>query len=263
MAIDSRHAAWQTQRTYAVRLLAPGEAARDLVDGLDDYADAFDFAKEWLYRLDATRDESTRVVILETNGGATREVWSYPAEESAEADGHDNGQELVKVFGFNPATWKSSVREFSTDEPKQSLRDRITTAGTAPPEVFPERLPPIQRPETKPLRIPFAPTAPSAPSAPSASSTPAPPTTPIARPVGKREPTHRHPDPWQRVVNYAKRAWIDRVARVGLILAIVSFWFALVTTDFRVLLGVLVGVPLVWHRLKREPEVRETLDDWS
>jgi hypothetical protein len=257
MATDTRHAAWQT-KTYAVRLLAPAEPARDLVDGLDDYGDALDFAKEWLYRLDAARDESTRIVILETSGDSAREVWSYPAAESGDADEHDNGQELVKVFGFNPATWTSSVREFSTGEQKRSLRDRISTAGVAPPEITSQRLLPIQRPESKPLRVQsFAPTAPPAP------STPAPPTAPIVRPIGKREHAHRHPDPWQRVVDYAKRAWADRIARVGLILAIVSFWFALVATDFRVLLGVLVGVPLVWHRLKREPDEVEAFDDWT
>ena len=44
---------------------------------------------------------------------------------------------------------------------------------------------------------------------------------------------------------------------------IVAFWLALVATDFRVLVGLLVGVPLIWYRLKREPDEDDAFDDWT
>ncbi len=253
MALDTRHAAWQTQRTYAVQLLAPGEAARGLVDGLDDYADALDFAKEWLYRLDSVRDGSTRLAIIEISGEATREVWSYPSAESGAAEAHDHGQELVKVFGFNPATWKSNVREFSTTEEKRSLRDRISTTGNTDvaPRVRPDVRPPARQLQPRP--------APRQPARVVPAARPAPPA--VNSEVAKAAPASTY----ENVITTARRAWSDRVTRCLLVAAFATLWFALVATDIRVLLVLVLFAPPMWYRLRQPPSTGSdaTFDDWT
>ena len=101
MATDERHAAWQTERSYAVQLRAAGEEPRDLASGLEEFLAAVDFAFEWLQEEDPRRDGSERLAIVELRDGTRHEVWSYPPSDEPSA-----GQELVGRYGFNPVSWQ-------------------------------------------------------------------------------------------------------------------------------------------------------------
>src|SRR5260370_649467 len=52
---ETRHAAWQTERRFAVRLSPEGGPPTELADGLTEFLDAFDLAFDWLNREDPTR----------------------------------------------------------------------------------------------------------------------------------------------------------------------------------------------------------------
>jgi hypothetical protein len=101
MATDERHAGGETERTYAVQLVAGEAEPRDLTAGLTEFLAAVDFAFEWLQREDPQRDGTDRLSIIETRDGGRHEVWSYPPSEEPSA-----GQELVEVYGFNPVSWQ-------------------------------------------------------------------------------------------------------------------------------------------------------------
>ena len=101
MATDERHAGGETERTYAVQLVAGEAEPRDLTSGLTEFLAAVDFAFEWLQREDPQRDGTDRLSIIETRDGGRHEVWSYPPSEEPSA-----GQELVEVYGFNPVAWQ-------------------------------------------------------------------------------------------------------------------------------------------------------------
>ena len=97
MAEPRRHAAWQTPRSYSVKLLDLEAIPLELVRGLTDFLDAFEFATDWLDREDPNRQGMTRLAIFETRGDVTTEVWTYPAPPP--------NDQLVKLFGFDPVRW--------------------------------------------------------------------------------------------------------------------------------------------------------------
>jgi hypothetical protein len=138
MANETRHAAWQTERRFAVRLLPEDGPSADLASGLREFLDAFDFASEWVSREDPARDGTTSLAIVETQDGVTEEVWTYtPGQPAAD---------------FSPLNW-AAVPEFPTRQRKSRLRERVAHAG---PLV--ERAP-IVVPPTPPQR-PVAPPEP-------------------------------------------------------------------------------------------------------
>ena len=112
MATSMRHAAWWNERSFAVGRPDGQGPPAELAGGFSEFLDAFDFAVEWLEREDPGRAGTTHLAIFETHAGTTEQVWTYPPERPAE------GKQLVNLFGFDPTTWKSTVPEFASDEPK-------------------------------------------------------------------------------------------------------------------------------------------------
>src|SRR2546421_5694025 len=143
MANETRHAAWQTERRFAVRLLPEDGPPADLASGLTEFLDAFDFASEWVSREDPARDGTASLAIVETQDGVTDEVWTYtPGQPAAD---------------FSPLNW-AAVPRFPNRERKSRLRERVEHAGpvverapTVVPPSPPQR-PVAQRPvEQRPV----------------------------------------------------------------------------------------------------------------
>jgi hypothetical protein len=127
MAHETRHAAWQTERSFAVRLLPEDGPPADLASGLTEFLDAFDLASDWVSREDPARDGTASLEIVETNDGVAQQVWTYaPAEPPAD---------------FAPLTWPG-VPDFATREKKSRLRERMGPVPVEPaPVVAPPSLP--------------------------------------------------------------------------------------------------------------------------
>jgi hypothetical protein len=139
MAYETRHAAWQTERSFTVRLLPEDGAPADLASGLTQFLDAFDLASDWVSREDPARDGTARLAIVETQDGVTEEVWTYtPGQPAAD---------------FGPLSW-AAVPEFPTRERKSRLRERVASAPLAV-----ERAPAVAAPPPRPPR-PVAPPEP-------------------------------------------------------------------------------------------------------
>jgi hypothetical protein len=111
MAIESRHAATQNRRSYAVRLLSAPAGPVDLAEGFTEFLDATDFALEWLDQADPVRERVLELVILEIRAGENKEVWRYPAAQQRDP------QRLVELFGFDPVAWKAGARYESAGVP--------------------------------------------------------------------------------------------------------------------------------------------------
>jgi len=114
---ETRHAAWRTERRFAVRLLPEGGPPTELADGLTEFFDAFDLAFEWLNREDPARTGGATLAIVETSDGVSEEVWTYPPLPSS-------GEELTARLGFNPANWVGSPG-YHKNERKSRLRQRV------------------------------------------------------------------------------------------------------------------------------------------
>lgn len=128
MAQEIRHAAWQTERSFAVRLVPKDGPPADLATGLTEFLDAFDLASDWLSREDPAREGTANLAIVETRDGVTAEIWTYPPGPPV------GGQDLTARLGFNPLTWVG-VPEFSANERVWPVADRAPTAmpSTPPP----------------------------------------------------------------------------------------------------------------------------------
>ena len=113
MAHDVRHAAWQTERRFAVRILPEDGPPADLASGLTEFLDAFDFASEWVSREDPARDGTASLAIVETQDGVAEEVWTYTPGQPAP--------------DFSPLSWPA-VPEFPSRQRKSRLRERVGTA---------------------------------------------------------------------------------------------------------------------------------------
>ena len=146
MANDGRHAAWQTERCFAVRLLPEDGPPADLASGLTEFLDAFDLASEWVSREDPARDGTASLAIVETQDGVTEEVWTYtPGQPAAD---------------FSPLNW-AAVPEFPNRERKSRLRERVERAGPVverAPTVVPVPSPPrpVAAPEPEIVRTEVA-----------------------------------------------------------------------------------------------------------
>ena len=114
---ETRHAAWRTERRFAVRLLPEGGPPTDLAEGLTEFFDAFDLAFEWLNREDPARTGGATLAIVETWDGESEEVWTYPPLPS-------NSEELTTRLGFNPANWVGNPG-YSKNEHTSRLRQRV------------------------------------------------------------------------------------------------------------------------------------------
>lgn len=269
MATETRHAAWQNERTYAVRLLSGPGPAVDLADGLTDFLDAVDFAFEWLDRVDPARDRATQLAILETREGTTEEVWTYPP---GPREAREDGDALVERFGFNPVTWKSGVRQFSAAEPKTRLRDRMPHAATGPQKARRRDEPP-RRPASDSSTVPAG----AGPSAARGKRTSA--DVSDARPAARPRPETVSAAPAvsaqpedepvlatarRRIEVAARGAWHDPVARSCLFLSAAALWLTLALADPRFLVLLLVSLPVLrWRRRSRaEAAASADAEDW-
>jgi hypothetical protein len=224
MANDGRHAAWQTERRFAVRILPEDGPAADLASGLTEFLDAFDFASEWVSREDPARDGTASLAIVETQDGVAEEVWTYTPGQPAP--------------DFSPLSWPA-VPEFPSRQRKSRLRERVGTAVVVEraPTVVPPSPPPravvVARPEPKPVR-----TAEVAPA------------------------VRESPRQWLRT--WVRTAWNDRLSRVCLIGSGASLWFSVGLADPHFLLPLLVFLPALWwrHRNPVEPATEAEPEDW-
>ena len=78
MASKNSHAAWQTERSFAVRVLTEQGKPTELAAGVGDYLEAVDLATEWLERTDPKRTGTTPIEIVESRDGGEATVWEYP-----------------------------------------------------------------------------------------------------------------------------------------------------------------------------------------
>ena len=147
MANETRHAAWQSERLFAVRLLPEEGDPTELADGLGDFLEAVDFAVEWLGREDPERTGTASLAIFETSSGEAEKVWAYPP------DGTPDGSPLMEIFGFDPVTWKSPSSEYSPREPALgTFFTRAPENATLPSA--PRLAPVAPRPEPAPIAAP-------------------------------------------------------------------------------------------------------------
>jgi hypothetical protein len=223
MAQETRHAAWQTERRFAVRLLPEDGPPTDLASGLTEFLDAFDLASEWVSREDPARDGRATLAIVELRDGVAEEVWTYPPPQPS------GGQEMMARLGFNPLTWVG-VPEFSADEHRSSLQQRVWPVADRAPTAVPSTPPPIEwlEPETD--------TTEDAP----------------ARETPRRS-----------IRAKVRAAWDDRLSRCCLIACGISLWFTVGLTDPQFLLPLLGFGPALWWRQRDRASAPEAdVDDW-
>ncbi len=259
---ETRHAAWQTERRFAVRLLPEGGPPTELADGLTEFLDAFDLAFEWLNREDPARTGLATLAIVETCDGVSEEVWTYPPLPA-------NGQELVTRLGFNPVSW-AGVPGYSTDERKSRLRQRVGADEPHEAEAPWEQIERAVKQEAAPTVAPSVePTA--APIAAPPVASPKPEVEPKPTPADPDVPRFDGTEPatvevtrrkW--LVASVRAAWDDRLARCCVVLSGASLWFALGLADPKVLAPLLVFVPALWwrHRNREAPAPGSETEDW-
>jgi hypothetical protein len=225
MAQETRHAAWQTERSFAVRLVPEDGPPADLATGLTEFLDAFDLASDWLSREDPARDGAATLAIVETRDGVTAEVWTYPPAQPA------GGQELIARLGFNPLTWVG-VPEFSADERVWPVADRAPTVvpSTPPPAALLE--PEVEIDEIDEIDD-----------------------------ETERAPA---PETARRSIRAQVRAaWDDRLSRCCLIASGISLWFSAGLADPQFLLPLLGFGPALWWRQRDRASAPEAeAEDW-
>lgn len=229
MASNARHAAWQTERRFAVKLYPVDGSQTELACDLTEFLDAVDFAFEWLNSEDPARNGTATLAIVETLDGASEEVWTYPPAPSSAG-------ELVNRLGFNPVTW-AGTPDYSISEHKSRLRERVASTAARLPLPLPEA--PAPPPVVEPAR------------APKPSPAPPPPASPRVRAA---VPVDAHAAARKWVRANARIAWDDRISRILLILAGATLWFTIGLADptFLVPLAVFVG-GLWWRHGHRPP----------
>jgi hypothetical protein len=118
MAEDVRHAAGQAK--YEVREILDGDAWLDMgiLYRCGDYAEAVDFAFDYLARRDPRRTGAVGgLQVIEDDRGRRETVWTYdPAEQDSRPD-------PVQVFGFD-VTRRWSLPTASVQRPT-TLRARV------------------------------------------------------------------------------------------------------------------------------------------
>ncbi len=228
MANETRHAAWQTERHFAVRLLPEEGDPTVLADGLGDFLEAVDFAVDWLTREDPERTGTASLAIFETSSGEAEKVWAYPPE------GEADDAPLMKIFGFDPVTWKSPSTEYTPREPA------LGTFFTRAPEVT---------------------------AAPPPAPRPAPVAAPVPRPalvaVAENEEPPLPAPTRLRPRRALAAAWADPVARSFLFLAAAALWLAVALSNAALLGFVVVAVSGLWlRRNKLIAAIDADTEDW-
>ena len=236
MATEQRHAAWQTKGSFTVQLLAEQAPPTDLVSGLHELLDAVDFAVEWLNREDPAREGSARLAIIETRAGLAEEVWTYPPSKQRTAS-----QELVRIFGFNPAAWRPQGAETAAPSHRRH-------AATAAP--------------TK--------TAGSARADSSAGDEPAPHAAPPATAVAAELRADEAVDAVRSsrstirssAIAAVRAAWERPASRSCLILAVLSLWLSLTLSDPAFLALLTASATTLWVLHHRRQTPITDPDDW-
>jgi hypothetical protein len=229
MANETRHAAWHTERRFAVRLLPEEGDPTMLADGLGEFLEAVDFAVDWLTHEDPERTGTASLTIFETSSGEPEKVWVYPPEDESSDDAP-----LMKIFGFDPVTWKSPSAEYTPREP--ALGTFFTRAPEVTATVTP---PPVPRPA--PVAVP-----PPAFVAVETYEEPPLPARPRLRP--------------RRALS---AAWADPVARSFLFLVAAALWLAVALSNAALLGFVVVAVSGLWlRRNKLIAAVDADSEDW-
>jgi hypothetical protein len=231
MAVDHRHAAGQKEATFAVRVLGDGGAESELAASLGDLGDATDVAFEWLNRADPAREGTVRLAIVRLDGDGSETVWTYPPPPAGP------GQELISVFGFNPATWQP---QSPNRPPREEIRRTLPPPRPSSP----------RRPDLPAADSSRAPVEPRVTSDAPAVAEPGP------GPGGERARRN-----WAALARSAVAAvsagWDDLFARGLLIFAVFALWFFLALREpacLVVALGLLAGLRMRLQRL-------EPLDD--
>jgi hypothetical protein len=221
MASETRHAAWQTERSFAVKVLPEEGPPADLAGGFSEFLDAFDVAVEWVNREDPPRDGAATLAIFETRDGVTEEVWTYPPAQPGAADN------LVVRLGFNPLTW-TGRRGFSSAVPRLS---GSTPRSTAAPDVA--------QPEQRIIPTDFD-------------------AAPIDTTERATVPATAAPRPFRARV---RATWDDPLSRCCLLCSGGSLWFSLSFADanFLVLLG--ASLPALWWRQRGRGASAAAIDD--
>ena len=228
MADETRHAAWQSERSFAVRLLPEEGEPTELASGIGEFLEAVEFAVEWLGREDPERTGTASLAVYATSAGEAEKVWAYPPEESVE------GEPLLKTFGFDPVNWKPGSSEYVPREPA------LGTFFTRPLE----NAPPPPRPQYIPPAAPH-------------------PRPAVAAAVVAEPEEPPAPRPHLRPRRELSAAWADPVARSLLFLAGFSLWLAVAFGEASVLLFVLVALSGLWWRRAKLVGLAETdADDW-
>jgi hypothetical protein len=240
MAVDVRHAAWQPQTRFAVRLLAESGAETELASSLPDLTAATEFALEWLNREDPEREGKVHLAIVRADDDGARTVWVYPPAERSP------GRDLVALFGFNPATWQpQSLHRPPRPEPRRSLggllehrpelgsgRGQESTAAPGPRAVLAPR---ARR---------FEPVAAGESDAGERS------------PVARKTPRTQHD--WallgRAVAAALRESWDDLLSRVLLVVAAFSTGFALALLEPAFLVLSLSTLAALWVRRRRLAE---------
>jgi hypothetical protein len=239
MASNARHAAWQTERRFTVKLYPVEGSQTELACDLTDFLDAVDCAFEWLNAEDPARTGSTTLAIVETHDGASEEVWTYPPAPS-------NTELLIGRLGFNPVTW-AGVPDYSVAAHKSRLRERVASTAS--------RLP-LEAPSTpwvsSAIEVERAPAP-----APKLALT-APPPVRATVPADVRTTARK----WIRT--NGRIAWDDRSSRVLLILAGATLWFTIGLADPTFLIPLAIFVAGLWwrHGHRPEPVADVDADEW-
>ncbi|HXY17394.1 MAG TPA: hypothetical protein VEH79_04415 [Gaiellaceae bacterium] len=262
MAGESRHAAWQKERSFAVKLLPEQGPPADLASGIPEFLDAVDFAFDWLNREDPSRKGTPSLAIFETGGGDIEAVWSYPPVPP-------EGPALVELFGFNPVTWKSGVQEYSAVEPRRPSPAFAASASAV-------AVPLLSAPSVAAAAVSVADEEDEddelAPVSEAVHDVPVVEHAEPARVVPAREwigvpqevlavddaepvvePTLAARVAFARrwVGATSRTAWADRVARGCLFVAVAALWLSLGLADPVFLALLLVALPTLWWRLQR------------
>ncbi len=229
MADETRHAAWQSERSFAVRLLPEGGEPTELAAGIGDFMEAVEFAVEWLGREDPERTGTASLAIYETRAGDSEKVWAYPPDEP------DDGDPLMKIFGFDPVTWQPGSNGYMPREPA------LGTFFTRPVENVTAAPPPPPAPRYIP---------PAAPSQPIVVGAAEEPETPRAG---------RHLRPRSELA----AAWADPVARSLLLVGGFLLWLTVAFGYASGLLFVLFALSGLWWRRGKLVGMAETdAEDW-
>jgi hypothetical protein len=256
MATESRHAAWQKERSFAVKLLPEQGPPAELARGIPEFLDAIDFAFEWLNREDPSRRGTPSLAIFATDGGEVEAVWSYPPTPP-------DGPALVELFGFNPVTWKSSVPEYSSVEtrrPSPSFAATVSAiavpvlptpsvADTAAPADHDETVLPNDADDEGPVQERVEPAA--VPAREWIGLIDETVTVVDDEPAVERTAAEAVASARKWIGAAARVAWADRVGRGCLFCAVAALWLSLGLADPVFLALLLVVLPTLWWRLQR------------